>query len=97
MLIEKLGAIVIGDLFARLDIFYSKDIYTSILKIALAIWCAGVVNVSGDVVLYISVDHRGVACPEQVLATISIAFPFSNPASDVFNDAGALCDRFLGD
>lgn len=72
MLVEELLAIVVRDFFSCLDVLNSEDVDAAILEVALAIGCAGVVDVLGSVFLDVAVDHRGVTCPEEIFAAVSI-------------------------
>jgi hypothetical protein len=87
MHLEILLAVIVAELFARLDGAEREDIYAPVADIDLTIRCAGVVDEAGGIRRYVPVDHARVARPEEILPAILLYLLGCGGASEVFDDA----------
>src|SRR4051812_12637454 len=97
---EVIGAVVVVDLFARLDVLdrTDHDLALARLDVGLRIRLAGVVDVAGDILADRAVDGPAAAEFEQILVLDRVVLLVARiqQRPDIADDLGALLDRFGG-
>jgi hypothetical protein len=86
MELEIFVSIIVRKLFTRLDCTDGEDVKATAMEPHLAVGSARVVDEASDVLRNVSVDHRRVARPEQILPAIVTLLFDCGGATDVFDD-----------
>src|SRR6266852_3058077 len=99
--LEVVGAVVVVDLFAGLDVLdrADHDLALAGADVGLRVRLAGMIDVTGDVLAHRSVDGPAVVELEQIFVLDRVVFLLSaiQQRTKIADDFGALLDRFGGE